>query len=630
METTYAPASGQPVVRSEDGVGTSSPPPDGLTYPAVATWKGSIVAPSMGRYRLSLETQGDGNLLVNGTLVLSTTAQTPKSETELLLAKGPQEITLTGTMRDAASQVTLRWASASSELAPVAQQYLWNGPGRALYGQISSQQGLDVATPPDTPGAQQPRVIMSRVDGFLGFRHSPDATIGGPMYATWTGTLDIQQPGNYIFDVNSNGDSAVFVDDKLVTVIRANGQPVQAGGQVDLQPGPHKYELRYNWSGGTGYLEAFWTPPGGERVMLGPDVLHTGAGIVDPATLASEPPPAQIPTPGDQPQQGNEARQPKAVLGGDAGLKEPRGLGVDKAGNMYVGDKGNRRVVVIAPDGRVLRTWGKSVPESYKPEQGEAPEGTFGDINDIAVAEAADGNTYVYVLDSLQRVQVFTSEGTQVGTYPAKDLALYGPNGAAVGPAPGQAGAQRLYISSTGQNRVVSLPDIKEYQNAPKGTPMSQLMASLEGNEGDKLEQPVDSVADPTNPSILYSIDLKDRIVQMQLLAPTGGAGASATSTPGVWRISKQWRVPVGRAEGGSRLAISPDGKQVYMSDPDKSRVTVLNTETGLPSYFGNDGSGEGQFKGPSGIATTPDGTLYVLERINNRVQVFDMSEKPK
>ncbi|MDQ5824669.1 MAG: glycosyltransferase family 39 protein [Chloroflexota bacterium] len=630
MRATYRPATGTPVERLEGGIGSSMPPPDGLAFPATASWAGSIVAPSMGRYRLAIEAPVGGNLIVNGTQVLSTTAQTPRVETELLLARGPHQITLTGAMPDAAAQVTLKWAPAGMELGPVAQQYLWNGPGQGLFGQISSQAGLDVAAVPGVAPTVQPKAISSRVDGFLGFRHSPDATIGGPLYATWTGTLNIVDPGLYVFDVHSNGDSAVFVDDKLVTVIRANGQPVQAGGQVELNPGPHKYELRYTWSSGTGYLEAFWTPPGRERVLLGPDVLRTDAGIIDPATLASEPPPADIPTPGQQPTSADQTRQPKAVLGSDAGMKEPRGLGVDKAGNMYVGDKGNNRVIVLGPDGKVIRTWGASVPADYKPEQGEAPEGTFGDINDVAVAEGADGVTYVYVLDALQRVQVFTAEGTQVGTYSATDLGLYGPNGAAIGPADEGGGGQRLYISSTGQNRVVNLPAFEEYQDAPQGTTLAQMAQSIEGNEGDRLEQPVDSVAHPTNPGILYSIDLKDRIVQLQLQTPFGNADATGTPTPVAWRISKQWRVPVGRAEGGSRLAISPDGKQVYMSDPDRSRVAVLNTETGLVSYFGTDGSGEGQFKGPSGIAVAPDGTLYVLERVNNRVQVFDMGETPK
>ncbi|MDQ3930346.1 MAG: hypothetical protein M3328_14535, partial [Chloroflexota bacterium] len=84
---------------------------------------------------------------------------------------------------------------------------------------------------------------------------------------------------------------------------------------------------------------------------------------------------------------------------------------------------------------------------------------------------------------------------------------------------------------------------------------------------------------------------------------------------------------PVGRAEGGSRLAISPDGRLVYMSDPDRNRVAVLDTETGRVSYFGTEGRGEGQFSGPSGIAVAPDGTIYVLERLNNRVQLFGPGE---
>jgi DNA-binding beta-propeller fold protein YncE len=60
------------------------------------------------------------------------------------------------------------------------------------------------------------------------------------------------------------------------------------------------------------------------------------------------------------------------------------------------------------------------------------------------------------------------------------------------------------------------------------------------------------------------------------------------------------------------------------MSDPERNRVAVVEVERGLVSYFGEVGQGEGQFTAPSGIVVGADGTVYVLERLNNRVQLFD------
>ena len=99
---------------------------------------------------------------------------------------------------------------------------------------------------------------------------------GGGFTGVWTGTFDVKDAGTYGFDLNSNGDSIILVDNNLVVNnVRGGFDPHQNSGQVDLAPGPHTFELRYNWSGGTGYLEAFWTPPNQARTMLGPGAMHT-------------------------------------------------------------------------------------------------------------------------------------------------------------------------------------------------------------------------------------------------------------------------------------------------------------------------------------------------------------------
>ena len=36
-------------------------------------------------------------------------------------------------------------------------------------------------------------------------------------------------------------------------------------------------------------------------------------------------------------------------------------------------------------------------------------------------------------------------------------------------------------------------------------------------------------------------------------------------------------------------------------------------------------GMGDGQFDGPQGIAVAPDGSVYVVDRDNNRVQKFSV-----
>ena len=58
-------------------------------------------------------------------------------------------------------------------------------------------------------------------------------------------------------------------------------------------------------------------------------------------------------------------------------------------------------------------------------------------------------------------------------------------------------------------------------------------------------------------------------------------------------------------------------------TDPDRNRLTVLDPATGQVRNLGKEGAEPGQFRVPTGIATGPDGRLYVLDSDNGRVQVF-------
>jgi DNA-binding beta-propeller fold protein YncE len=344
--------------------------------------------------------------------------------------------------------------------------------------------------------------------------------------------------------------------------------------------------------------------------MLGPGVMHTSGGIVDASKLVSEPPPVQI-----EPEAPAATFLPDAVIGGD--FSRPRGVAVDKQGNIYVADRGDSRIVVYSPDGKVIHTWGKAGPAV---KDGEPPPalppggGVFSEILDVAVGD--DGT--VYVFDNTPRVQAFSPSGEFKGSIEPGDLALYAPNGISAAP-PAQPGQDAgILVAVTGQSRVLRLPAmaaIKSGQATASGN-----SESITVGQGDSLEQPVDVVADPTGSGMIYVIDLKDRILQLK--------PPDATKSETTWSIGKQWRVPVGRDDGGSRLAISPDGKQVYMSDPDRKRVAVLEVATGKITYFGGVGHDAGQFSEPLGIAVGPDGRVYVLDRDNNNVQVFNLSNQ--
>ncbi|MDQ5824670.1 MAG: glycosyltransferase family 39 protein [Chloroflexota bacterium] len=641
---TYSPASGEPISREEPGLGTERAGPEpqvqagqvtsavepwsaptGASYPLKAAWEGGLVAPQYGIYSFVINGDvQDAKLELDGRTVLGGAAFKPGEAAELVLAKGVHEVRLSGTLVSGSSKLSLQWGGAGGAPQAVQPRFLYKGPAGGLTAELV--QGMESGPSPSILKAPDPfkgqQITQRRVDPFVGFRQAIDLFGNAPYLARWYGKLKVAQEGMYGFSV-AVPDNLVLLVDGEVVIDGPSGLP---SGNVQLTTGLHDIELRYASPGGGARIELLWSPPGSETSIIPPTALVPQSR----SWLKSELPDApgalvQEPIPG--PQSSAILWKPKAVYGADAGLKEPRGLAVDRNGNIYVGDSGNRRVVVLAPDGRAVRTWGSPLPETYTPEQGEAPDGQFDEISDLAVGEGADGKTYVYVLDRTTRIQVFTPEGEQVGTYAASQLGMYGPNGLAVGPAGDGEKGHRLYVSVTGQHRLAAFPAVDQVLNQQPRAVLSEIVQNIRGPQGAALDQPVDVLADPTRPDIVYTIDLRDRLVQLQL--QDRQEGESAFDDPHLLpsTIGQQWQITVGRDAGGSRLAISPDGKRIYMSDPERDRVALVEVESGLVSYFGEIGKGEGQFTAPSGIVVGADGTLYVLERLNNRVQLFDPNQ---
>jgi hypothetical protein len=117
------------------------------------------------------------------------------------------------------------------------------------------------------PGIQGP--IAERIDGFLGFRATQVELAGGSgINGRWTSDLQVSREGTYGFELNSNGASSLTIDGKPVITNLGEGSPHAAGGSIDLRPGRHRAVITYSYQFGVGYLEAWWTPPGGQRELM--------------------------------------------------------------------------------------------------------------------------------------------------------------------------------------------------------------------------------------------------------------------------------------------------------------------------------------------------------------------------
>lgn len=73
---------------------------------------------------------------------------------------------------------------------------------------------------------------------------------------------------------------------------------------------------------------------------------------------------------------------------------------------------------------------------------------------------------------------------------------------------------------------------------------------------------------------------------------------------------------------GPQGIAIAPDGS-IYVADTENHRVQQFTSSGAFVCEWGTRGSRDGQFYRPSGVAVGPDGTVYVLDSYHSRVQSF-------
>jgi predicted membrane-bound mannosyltransferase/sugar lactone lactonase YvrE len=276
-------------------------------------------------------------------------------------------------------------------------------------------------------------------------------------------------------------------------------------------------------------------------------------------------------------------------------LLNPRNLEAAPDGTLYVLDTGSHRVLHLSTEGDILNSWG----EFGTTESGGGAGGTFNEPWGIAIGP--DGN--IFIADTWNhRIQKFTPDGaflTSWGRFGQRETpdAFWGPRDVAVDD------HGHVYVSDTGNKRIVVFDSdgqfLTEFGDIGLGDgdfdEPSGLALDVEGNL---------YVADTWNQRIqVFSPDAngiaQDFLIKWDL---EGWYGQSLDNKP--------------------YLTIGSDGN-VYVSDPELSRILVFSPIGEVISTWGTNGVSLTNLNYAAGLSADSEGGIWVSDTKNNRIQHF-------
>ena len=305
-----------------------------------------------------------------------------------------------------------------------------------------------------------------------------------------------------------------------------------------------------------------------------------------------------------------------AVLQPGESLKTPRDIKVGPDGNLYIADSGNNRVVVMTPEGRLLRTLGTEEDGLFQ------PEGVFLD---------EDGRVYVADYGN-SRIVIYDEEGKRSQVIPKPESLLLGPDFkyAPVKLAVNPYGF--IYVVSRGStNGLVVLDHDGTFHgffggNTVENTWVEKLIRRMFSREDRRgtgqvvLPYSYNNLAIDDNGFLYVTTTGLDR----DQLKKLNGTGRNVLK-------SKNYREPQlaerSRQQPDFSIVTTDSYGNVTLIDRTFGLVYQFDRDGNLLFVFGGSGSSRGLLSRPSAAAIGQDGTLYVLEEQLGVVKVFERTE---
>src|SRR5438132_4100108 len=210
---------------------------------------------------------------------------------------------------------------------------------------------------------------------------------------------------------------------------------------------------------------------------------------------------------------------------------------------------------------------------------------------------AFDASSNFYVADrSNGRIQKFSNSGNFLFTmdsFPANPGLFNGPSALAID------ATGNIYVADTNNNRVA------KYSGA--GTFLTSWGSS--GSADGQFSSPQGIAIDGSG-NVWVADSYNHRVVKFNSL------GKWLTSLGSKGSLNGQFNTPTG---------VAADATNVWVSDTTNHRIQQLSSSTGaFISAFGTNGAGLGQFSNPSNLAIDSSKSLFIADRSNGRIQVFN------
>jgi sugar lactone lactonase YvrE len=309
-------------------------------------------------------------------------------------------------------------------------------------------------------------------------------------------------------------------------------------------------------------------------------------------------------------------------------LQNPAGIAVDKSGNLYIADRLNQRIRMVAASTGIITTIAGSSTTGWHGDGGPAVQATFTLPSSIAIDSA--GNLYIADQNnwSVRRISTSGIITTVAGTGQwgstgdggqATKATMAGPQGVAVD------AAGNLYIADSGNQRIRRV-DPSGIITTIAGTGTGGFSGDGTAATGATFSNPVAVAVDASG--AVYVADGDNNRIRRFTVGGAVTTFAGTTTSVGDGGPSTQARV-----EPWS-IAVDSAGN-LYIADRLENRVRKVTPSgtistvagTGQTGYSGDNGPGvSAALSTPNSVAVDSAGNVYIADAGNNRIRRVDAS----